>query len=47
MVFPCVAARATVPPGKPVRAAVSTTELLGTFMSLLSFVKLLFRLFLV
>src|ERR1700733_4223804 len=41
LVFAKVAARATVPPSRPVKAAVSTKELFETFMNFLSFVKFL------
>src|ERR1700683_3164823 len=40
-VFASVAARATVPPSKPVKAAVSTRELFETFITLFSFVEVL------
>src|ERR1700735_2094320 len=38
-VWEAVAARATVPPSKPVNAAVSTRELLEIFMTIFSFCK--------
>jgi hypothetical protein len=40
--FAEVAARATVPPSRPVKAAVSTTELFETFITLLSFMRFFF-----
>src|SRR5579863_1812704 len=36
LVFAAVAARAAVPPSKPVKAAVSTTEFFESFMTLIS-----------